>query len=183
MHSRELFLCVLLWVCFPLSAATTAEDFASPALGHQLQPVSPPWIAPGFSLPDLDEENHTLDQYRGQVIMLNFWASWCPPCRREMPSMEAVYKNLKKDGFVVLAVNEWEDQDHVFAFMGQLDVFPSFPILFDQQGSVAEAYDIQGLPTTLIIDQQGRVVYRAVGGRDFEHVEVISLLRSLLDKP
>jgi thiol-disulfide isomerase/thioredoxin len=129
----------------------------------------------------MDGETHTLGDYRGQVIMLNFWATWCPPCRREMPSMEAIYQKLGDQPFTVLAVNEWEDPDQVFPFLGQLTVFPTFPILHDADGAAAEAYGIQGLPTTLLIDRQGRVAYRAVGGRDFEHPEVEAVIQGLID--
>lgn len=163
-----------------LFSTQSHAEIAQPPLGHQLQRVDPPRPAPDFTLKDMDDTAHSLSQYRGKVVMLNFWATWCPPCRREMPSMEAVYQNLKDEGLMVLAVNEWEPAEHVFAFMGQLSVFPEFPILFDTSGSVAEAFAVNGLPTTLIIDGRGRIVYRAIGGRDFEHPEVVKLLRELI---
>lgn len=171
---------LLSFMLLGLAAATAQAEIPQPPLGHQLQPVDPPIPAPDFTLPDMDDNKHSLADYRGKVVMLNFWATWCPPCRREMPSMDAVYQSLKDEGLMVLAVNEWEPADHVFAFMGQLSVFPEFPILFDASGSVAEAYAVSGLPTTLVIDAQGMVVYRAIGGRDFEHPEVVELLRELI---
>jgi thiol-disulfide isomerase/thioredoxin len=112
--------------------------------------------------------------------MLNFWATWCPPCREEMPSLEAVYQDLKDKDFVVIAVNQWESPDHVFPYLGQLSVFPSFPILFDREGTVSKDYDVKGLPTTYLIDKDGKVVYRAIGGRNFNHAEVKKLIRKLL---
>jgi thiol-disulfide isomerase/thioredoxin len=152
----------------------------APELGHSLTRLAEPYPAPGFALEDMDGKAHALQDYRGHVVMLNFWATWCPPCVREMPSMEAIFQTLQGRPFMVLAVNQWETPDDVFPFLGQLEVFPSFPILHDPDGEVAAAYGIQGLPTTLIIDPQGRVVYRAVGGRDFEHPEVMQILRDLL---
>ncbi|MAT65258.1 MAG: thioredoxin [Gammaproteobacteria bacterium] len=140
-----------------------------------------PVPAPDFALEDMDGETHRLSDLRGQVVMVNFWATWCPPCREEMPSMEAVYQGLKGEGFQVLAVNQWESPDQVFPYMGQLDVYPSFPVLFDRDSSVAEAYGVKGLPTTVLIDPQGRVVYRAVGGRNFNHPEVQALIRGLME--
>jgi thiol-disulfide isomerase/thioredoxin len=112
--------------------------------------------------------------------MLNFWATWCPPCRREIPSMESIYRDLGKSGFVVLAVNEFEEPDHVFAYTGQLSVLPTFPILFDRDSAVSQDYQVKGLPTTLLIDKRARIVYRAVGGRDFDHPEVRKIVRELL---
>lgn len=94
--------------------------------------------------------------------------------------MESIYQDLQKDGFVVLAANEFEDPDHVFAYTGQLSVFPTFPVLFDSDSKVSQLYKVKGLPTTVLIDKQGRIVYRAVGGRDFDHPAVREIVRSLL---
>lgn len=165
-----------------LSIALLAFAPAAPAdLGHDLTRLPEPVPAPDFALEDMDGEIHRLSDLRGQVVMVNFWATWCPPCREEMPSMEAVYLGLRDEGFQVLAVNQWESPDQVFPYMGQLDVYPSFPVLFDRDSSVAEAYGVKGLPTTVLIDPQGRVVYRAVGGRNFNHAEVRALIRGLME--
>lgn len=167
---------LLLALSVPLPAAPPL-----PELGHTLTKVEKPFSAPAFTLKDIDGKTRSLSEFKGKVVMLNFWATWCPPCRREIPSMEAVYQQLKSRDFVVLAVNEWEPEDMVFAFLGQLAVMPSFPILFDTAGKAAEQYKVKGLPTTVIIDRQGRVVYRAVGGRDFEHPAVLELVHGLLN--
>lgn len=116
-----------------------------PKLGHTLTELPEPVGAPAFALQDTDEERHSLEDYRGKVIFLNFWATWCPPCRREIPSMERLYQMLKEEGFVVLAINQWEDPDYVFAYIGQLSADPSFPILFDPESKVAKAYGVKGL--------------------------------------
>lgn len=94
--------------------------------------------------------------------------------------MESIYQDLGSDGFMVLAVNEFEDADHVFAYTGQLSVFPTFPILFDSDSTLSEQYQVKGLPTTFLIDKQGKIVYRAVGGRDFDHPAVRKIVRDLL---
>ncbi len=94
--------------------------------------------------------------------------------------MERVYQNLKDEGFVVVAVNQWEDPDHVFAYIGQLSVDPTFPVVFDLDSATAEAYRVKGLPTTYLIDPQGRIRYQAIGGREFDHPEVEALIRSLM---
>jgi len=102
--------------------------------------------------------------------------------RREIPSMESIYQDLGDKGFVVLGVNEFETPDHVFAYTGQLSVFPNFPILFDLDSKVAELYGVKGLPTTLLINKQGQVVYRAAGGRNFDHPEVRAIMGELLSE-
>jgi len=155
-------------------------ELPSPELSHELTRLEPPVTAPGFSLTDMDGEQHTLDDYRGKVIMLNLWATWCPPCRREIPSMESIFQDLRDKGFVVLAVNQFETPDHVFSYMGQLSVYPTFPILFDQDSKVSELYGVKGLPTTLLINRQGQVAYRAIGGRDFDHPRVRAIVNQLL---
>lgn len=152
-----------------------------PELTHALTPITPPVPAPAFELEDMDGETHTLADYRGKVVLVNFWATWCPPCRRELPSMEAVHQALDDEGFAVLAVNQWESPDLVFAFLGQLETFPTFPILFDPTSTVAEAFEVRGLPTSYILDREGRIVYRAVGGREFDHPEIVSKIRELME--
>ncbi len=170
----------LLLVALVLMSGPLAAEEAAPELSYRLTPLEAPIEAPGFSLGDMDGVRHSLDDYRGKWVLINFWATWCPPCRKEMPSLEKLYQAFHERPFRVLAVNQWEDVDHVFSYMGDLNVFPSFPILFDPESKVSEAYGVRGLPTSFIIDPQGRIVYRAVGGREFNHPEVIRLIEDLL---
>jgi thiol-disulfide isomerase/thioredoxin len=99
-----------------------------------------------------------------------------------MPALEALYQKLGGESFAVLAVNQWEDADHVFAYTGDLNVFPTFPILFDPESTISEQYGVKGLPTSFLIDKKGQLVYRAVGGRDFDHPQVEQLIRELQAK-
>ena len=180
MHSRRPFLVLMLVLSIPLGQLHA--EILSPELSHELNRLETPVPAPGFSLKDIDGHSQALADYQGKVIMLNFWATWCPPCRREIPSMDSIYQDLGDQGFVVLGINEFEDPDHVFAYMGQLEVFPSFPVLFDRDSRVSQLYGVKGLPTTLLINKHGQVVYRAVGGRDFDHPEVRTIVRALLSE-
>jgi len=145
--------------------------------------VAQPLPAPLFKLKDMDGTEYSLEQFRGKVVLVNFWATWCPPCRREMPSLQRLYAAMKDAGLQVLAINQWEDPDLVFAYMGQISVDAGFPILFDAESKVAESYEVQGLPTTFLLDKQGRLRYRAVGGREFDHPEVEAVIRALLAEP
>jgi thiol-disulfide isomerase/thioredoxin len=164
------------------AAGAAHAQGVDPDLSHSLTALPEPVPAPGFTLEDMDGEPHSLADYRGQVVLINFWATWCPPCRKEMPSLEALYQELKGEGFTVLALNQWESEELVFPFLGQLDVYPTFPILFDPESEIAEAYGVKGLPASFVVDPEGRVVYRALGGREFDHPEIMSTLRGLMGK-
>jgi len=182
LHPERLVSFVVLLACLLTGAAGPAGAATEyPGLSHTLTRIDPAPMAPAFVLEDMDGERHALADYRGKVVLINFCLLWCPPCRREMPSLERLYQALSDRPFVVLAINQWENPDHVFAFMGQLSVFPTFPILFDSESRVAEDFGVKGLPTSFVIDRQGRIVYRAVGGRVFDHPGIERILRHLLE--
>ena len=177
MYKQLLMSFSLLMLLSPLQAA-----WEQPELGHELTALPAAVAAPNFTLTDMDDETHSLADYRGKVIMLNFWATWCPPCRREMPSMERLHQNLHQEDFVVIAINQMESADHVFAYTGQLDVDPTFTILFDKDSTVSQAYSVKGLPTSYLIDKKGNIRYRAVGGREFDHPNVEKQIQGLINE-
>ena len=115
-----------------------------------------------FELTDLQGGNHRLSQYRGKVVLLNFWATWCTPCTKEMPAMQEAYARLKGKGLVVLAVNELEDVDQVRAHIKEHA--HTFTVLLDPNNDVANLYGVYGLPVTVFIDQQGIVREYLKGG-------------------
>lgn len=155
-------------------------DWQQPELSHNLTVVTDKTPAPDFDLQNMDEEHIRLSDYRGKVVLINFWATWCPPCVREMPSMERLKQKVDADDFKVLAINQMEEPDDVFAFTGQLELDPTFEILFDSNSKVSHAYAVRGLPTTYLIDKQGNIRYRAVGGRLFDHAEVLKIIDRLI---
>jgi thiol-disulfide isomerase/thioredoxin len=163
---------VLAWL-----AATPAAAEDLPPLTHALTPVASPQPAPALKLHDLDGRVHDLARLKGKLVVVNFWATWCPPCRREMPSLERLRQRLENKGLAVLAVDVGEDVDTVFSFTGQLDPAPAFPLLLDQDSAVMQGWKVRGLPTTFVVDAEGRVVYRAVGGREFDHEAVVNQLQ------
>jgi peroxiredoxin len=167
--------------CLLMFSAQAAEP-QQPKLGYQLTALPKPVPAPGFTLKDMDGKKFSLKDYHGKVVLLNFWATWCPPCRREMPSIERLHQYFKNKDFVVLAVNQMEGGDQVFTFTGDLGVDLSFPILFDKDSSVARAYGVMGLPTTSLIDTKGNVRFRAIGGREFDHPEVEKQIQQLMQE-
>lgn len=168
--------------CCLLMFSAQAAERQQPKLGYRLTTLSHPIPAPDFTLEDMDATKFSLKDFRGKVILLNFWATWCPPCRREMPSMERLQHNFKGKDFAVLAINQMEDVDHVFAFTGELEVDPTFTILFDKDSNVSRAYGVQGLPTTYLLDKKGNVRFRAIGGREFDHPEVEKQILQLMQE-
>lgn len=153
-----------------------------PPLTHGLTPITDPKPAPALRLIDLDGKVHDLAELKGKLVLVNFWATWCPPCRREMPSLERLHQRLEKQGLAVLAVDVGEDADTVFAFTGQLEPSPSFPILLDRDSRAMQNWKVKGLPTTFVVDPQGRLIYRAVGGREFDSPDMTESLRALSPK-
>jgi thiol-disulfide isomerase/thioredoxin len=171
-----LLLGVLAGLCAP-AASSLAADL--PDLSHSLTRQAPT-PAPVLRLKDLDGKSHDLARLKGRVVLINFWATWCPPCRREMPSMQRLLQALKGEAFDVLAVDVGEDADTIDVFTSQLDTRPTFPILLDTRSHTLQAWKVAGLPTTFLIDRQGRIVASAIGGREFDHPEIVQAIRELL---
>lgn len=145
-----------------------------------LIPVQQRPIAPDFVLKDAEGKLHRLSDYRGKIVALNFWATWCPPCRREMPSMQRLKDQMDPDEFVILAVDVAEDDETVFAFIFALDVPIDYPLLLDSDGKVTDQWPILGLPTSFVLDKSGRVVLRAVGGRLWDAPEFAQTIKALI---
>ena len=118
-------------------------------------------IAPGFTLPDLNGDEVSLNDYRGKVVLLNFWATWCPPCQYEIPMFVEVYEELNDEDFVILAVSMGERKEKVASFVATK--WMSFPVLLDSSRSVARRYLVRGVPTSLVIDRDGVVQWSIVG--------------------
>jgi thiol-disulfide isomerase/thioredoxin len=115
-------------------------------------------------------------------VLVNFWATWCPPCRREMPSMQRLKEALAGEPFAVLAVDVGEDADTIQGFTSQLDATLTFPILLDTRSRAMQSWKVSGLPTTYLVDKQGRIIASAVGGREFDHPELVAAIRAVLGK-
>jgi peroxiredoxin len=118
--------------------------------------------AEDFRLTDLAGKEQSLSQYRGKIVLLNFWATWCKPCTTEMPAMQTMYDKLRDKGFVVLAVNELEDDAKVREHIKQYG--HTFPVLMDRDNKVANQFGVFGLPVSVFIDQEGRVQEYIKGG-------------------
>ncbi len=137
--------------------------------------------APGYELVDMDGVKHTLDELKGQPVILNFWATWCPPCREEMPSMNRAWAKIKDQGIAMVAINVGEDEDTIFSFMADYPI--DFTVLLDASGDIINRWPVKGLPTTYVIDPEGRVVYQAIGGREWDDEGLLDKVRALRVKP
>jgi peroxiredoxin len=134
-------------------------------------------VVPDFTLKDLEGRSGNLSDYRGKVVFLNFWATWCPPCREEMPAMERLNAVFEGKEFVMLAVNVEKDLEPVRAFLSQNP--HSFAVLLDQQASVQNAYGVFRFPETFLLDKEGRLVERFLGARDWSSVEFMKRISSM----
>jgi thiol-disulfide isomerase/thioredoxin len=149
------------------------------SLTKHLTKVSPSKVAPALKLEDIDEDIIDIKKLKGKVVIVNFWATWCPPCRREMGSLEELYLKTKKKGVVVLAVNVGEDSDTVFSFLSNLEPSPTFSALLDIDSKAVRRWGVPGLPSTFIINKKGKIVYKAIGGRNFMDKKIIDIVTKL----
>ncbi len=137
-------------------------------------------LAADFTLTNMQGEQVSLSQYRGKVVILNFWATWCPPCREEMPSMERLHRNYKDKGLVMLAINVDENgKQAVGQFLRKTPY--SFPILLDSDNIAQNAYGVFRFPESFIIDRNGMVVKKIIGGRDWLSGSTFELIKFLLN--
>lgn len=165
----NLFLLLALWP--GLGAA--AEDPQRPQ-GIRALDAGP---APALHLVDLDGRAFDLDARRGHWVFVHFWASWCVPCRREMPSIQRMAEALQDRGPMVVLVNTAEDEDTIFEFLGA--VAPELASLMDRDGLVTEAWQPRGLPATYLVDPDGRLRFRALGGLPWDEPPYIEFLEGV----
>jgi len=148
----------------------------------QYSPLRVKHPAPNFTLPGLNGKMINLSDYRGKVVLVNVWATWCPPCVDEMPSMEKLYQALKDENFEILAVSIDALGEKVVApFMKKYNL--SFPALIDPDGSIKTLYQTTGVPESFIINQEGVLVEKIIGPRNWSAPEVVRYFRDLIMQP
>ena len=182
--SLAAFAVFFLLCSFPVRAQSSsgggqdmARVFREAGLPLLRQRVSPR----DFSLPLASAPGETvrLSSLKGKVVFLNFWATWCPPCRVEMPSMEALYNKYKERGLEILAVNCGESAEEVTSFMRNNNF--TFPTVLDSDNRMSNIYGIQGIPTSFLIDREGYIVARLVGSIDWNTSRIHAALECLID--
>ena len=137
-------------------------------------------VAPDFTLSNPDGKKLTLKNYRGKLVFLNFWATWCESCRAEMPAMERLYREFKGQGFEVLAVNVKDKRSDALAFVKKLKL--SYPIMMDPEGEIGLLYGAFGMPATYLIDEKGMVLARLWGPADWYSPGARNLIKTLLER-
>jgi len=148
---------------FCMYAPTWADDVSAPA--------------PDFTLTDASGNAVSLSELKGQVVMINFWASWCGPCRQEMPLLEAIFKKYEPLGFTLLGVNVEENPSDGKAWLADRPV--SFPVLYDPNNGVSKLYDVVAMPSTVLIDRQGNVRYLHHGYKPGYENDYMDQIRAL----
>ncbi len=168
---------VLLFSLFSVLSAESGTS-ADPMEALGLKAPNEAVAAPEFSLSDLGGKKVQLKAFRGRLVFLNFFATWCGPCREEMPGMERLFRTHQERGLVVVAVNMEESAKTVRPFVEKLKL--SFPIALDADGTVARDYGVRALPVSFLIGRDGKIVWRAIGGRDWESAEARTLFARLV---
>ena len=136
--------------------------------------------APPLVLNDINGDSVDLSQFRGKWVFAHFWASWCGPCRREMPTIQAIDSEFKGSGLVIVLINTAEDEHTVFDFLGT--VAPDMNTLLDSDGLATEQWQPRGLPSTYFVDPEGKLRYIALGGRPWDKGEYLGFLKGLIKK-
>jgi cytochrome c biogenesis protein CcmG/thiol:disulfide interchange protein DsbE len=162
---------VWIWLSAVPSSATTGDLISSPREG---------FLAPDFTLEGIDGETFTLSDLRGSVLVVNLWASWCPPCRAEMPALQQVYEKYRDRGLEILAVNTtYQDREaEARAFVGELGL--SFPILLECTGEMARGYQLRAMPSTFFIDREG-VIRKVILGGPMSDATLQTAIEELLE--
>jgi len=161
----------LLVVWLPLAAMAAGA-------GKGLSPIPENPPAPDFVLQDVEGNPHRLADFRGKPVVLNFWATWCAPCRAEMPSMQRAHESVADEGIAIVAINVGDDADSIQRFLAEVPV--DFPLPMDTDMKVVQAYAARGLPTTFVIDPDGRLVYSAAGDREWDDPKILDQVRALI---
>ncbi|MGH7826687.1 MAG: peroxiredoxin family protein [Candidatus Binatia bacterium] len=145
-----------------------------------LEPMKEVAPTPEFTLASVDGKKISLKDYRGKLVFLNFWASWCVPCREEMPAMEKLYQEFKDKNFVVLAVNVKDRKGDAVKFIKELKL--TYPVAFDPEGEVGLLYGAWGLPTTYLIGPKGEGLARAWGPAEWYGPRARKLIQEIIEQ-
>lgn len=152
-------------------------SYSAQAAPITLTKLKVPQPAPAFSLIDLNNKIHTLADYKGKPLIVNFWASWCRPCREELPALNRAWAKVKNQGVQMLAINIGEDPTAVFKFIQEYPI--DFKVLLDTESDELANWQMKGLPTTYILNHKAEVVYQAIGEREWDSDELLTKVLAL----
>lgn len=166
--NRTLVTPLILLGCLLAPAAVTGGELESYSKNTE----------PGFSLTDLNERTHALSDYTGKVVLVNFWATWCPPCIREMPELQKLKKHFADRPFEVVTINVAEPKDRVSKLSRSIKL--DLPVLLDTAGKTYHRWEVSILPTSFLIDSDGKIRYRARGNPGWDETETLSVIRTMM---
>ncbi len=153
---------IMVYLLLQNTPSTTTQDFS-------VVPAEVDFVAPELPLEDLEGNPVSLDDYLGQVVLVNLWATWCPPCREEMPTLQAFYEKYKDDGFVLVAINQEEPRDVVAPFVQEFGL--TFPVWIDLEYLAEREFDTMNLPSSYVVDRNGQVRLMWIGGISKKNLE------------
>ncbi|MFC1748383.1 peroxiredoxin family protein [Pseudomonadota bacterium] len=177
MRKKLPLLCLLVAMLSP-AASVFADPYAAMKITRLVEPIP----APAFTISNLNGDETSLDDYKGKLVLLNFWATWCFPCRQEMPDMETLWQRYKDQGLVVIGVSN-DDKGktkRVETFVNKINL--SFPILLDSESVVSDLYDVSGIPVSYLIGQDGNVLAQVMGVREWASPDSFALVEHLLQQ-
>jgi len=175
---RCLSVILILLVSLFFTAEGGEDDFFSKI---RINPIKGDKKAPDFSLRDLNGKKVGIKQFKGKIIFLNFWATWCGPCKEEMPSLEVLHQQFKEKNFILLAISvDYEGVKPVQEFINKHQY--TFPVLLDPKCETLDLFEVKGIPTTFLVGKKGKMIGKAIGPRDWKSPEAVSLLNFLIEK-
>lgn len=167
------------------SGETSQEEYTLPEkkieqvfASLQVQLIEPPRPVQDFTLRNLQGKKVSTEDLRGKFVWINFWATWCPPCRGEMPSMQTVWEKFGGEEFVLLAVDIRESEQTVRSFVENNNY--TFPVLLDKEGQVAKSYGVRAIPSNIFVSPEGKIIGQAIGAREWENDKFYDLLREVV---
>jgi thiol-disulfide isomerase/thioredoxin len=151
-----------------------------PAIGGWLEAMKQDHPAPTLNLKDITGTQYDLNDLKGKTVLVNFWATWCPPCIEEMPSLIRLYEEVNQSGFIILAVNVEEDKLRVSKIAARLKL--TFPVLLDSNRQAGDAWKVKVFPSSFLVDARGRLRYRAIGPVAWDSDEITSIIHHVLQE-
>lgn len=182
MGGKVFLFCLSVILVLLFSLCLTAEEGEGDLFSKiRINPIKGDKKAPDFSLKDLNGKKVELKQFKGKILFLNFWATWCGPCKEEMPSLEVLHQQFKEKSFVLLTISvDYEGEKPVQEFINKHRY--TFPVLLDPKCETLDLFEIKAIPITFLVDKKGKMIGKAIGPRDWKSPEVVSLLNLLIGK-
>jgi len=193
MKIKKFYLFICLMVAFSLTGCSAKETHAEPAVSPSsgsnrsaalgklgFYVYEEPIDLPLSSVSGLTGNDITKSDFIGKITLLNFWATWCPPCRAEMPSIERLYDRMKGTQFQIIAVNAGEKRAHVVSFLEKNKY--TFPVYLDESNDVSPIFTAQGIPSTYIVDKKGKVIAARIGAMEYDQAALITLFKELANE-